>query len=267
MKYLVILLCINWSTCLLAQSKFETMKIVISGFEVHYKNLTKDIDGDTLEYIDRFDTMTFSIFGSALHNWVQSDTLIINVSPPEPYNVKSVFNMDTTRLLHFSIFRGVSHPRGSEEKRVYLADVPLVNTDTSYSITLDSSALAGSGFTYFHKDGYAWGNGDQNAWSRVSTGRFFSGAHASIIYNKSLPADVHDASKKVTLAVYPNPVHDELHVVLPETAATSLSLYDMFGKEVFVTTAVGETRLDVSKVHPGMYVLSAGNQRRKILVQ
>lgn len=77
-----------------------------------------------------------------------------------------------------------------------------------------------------------------------------------------------DESKDETLALYPNPVQNQLHVTLPASMAADapLALYDILGRPVLQQRAAGgHALLDLSALQPGIYILHAGNQNFKIV--
>jgi hypothetical protein len=58
------------------------------------------------------------------------------------------------------------------------------------------------------------------------------------------------------LALFPNPVHDWLSVRLEDGLAASLILFDPVGRVVQTWSTIGSTRLDLSHLPPGPYVMS-----------
>jgi M6 family metalloprotease-like protein len=77
-----------------------------------------------------------------------------------------------------------------------------------------------------------------------------------------------EESEETTLSLYPNPVHDNLHIILPAGNANGedLILYDIIGHPVLHQTAKeNEISLDVSGLPRGIYFLRVDNHTYKVV--
>ena len=71
------------------------------------------------------------------------------------------------------------------------------------------------------------------------------------------------------IRVYPNPVSDVLYIEgLPNTR-TNIVLYDMLGKQVYSNTTNGEVlySLSIGHLSKGLYLLSVGNEKIKLVIE
>jgi len=89
-----------------------------------------------------------------------------------------------------------------------------------------------------------------------------------------------ETGRAPSLRMYPNPVTNELHIVIPPDlpANTVVELFDMNGRRVFSQRIPAETgrapslhgtifTIDMSPFHPGNYILRIGNRAAKIVKQ
>jgi len=62
-----------------------------------------------------------------------------------------------------------------------------------------------------------------------------------------------------TLSVYPNPVSDKLHILIPDEQATEVIVTNMLGQPVLIKNVTGSGNtliLDVANLGKGMYNVS-----------
>jgi len=76
-----------------------------------------------------------------------------------------------------------------------------------------------------------------------------------------------------SLQVFPNPVTDQLHIVIPSEARdlfenTPVEIFDMNGQRVFAAPITGyQTTIDISHLPNGMYIVRIGNNTVRIIKQ
>ncbi|MDH5442259.1 MAG: T9SS type A sorting domain-containing protein [Candidatus Nomurabacteria bacterium] len=66
--------------------------------------------------------------------------------------------------------------------------------------------------------------------------------------------------QKINISVYPNPVSDQLNIVLPGNADAIISITSLAGQVIYFSRlSTIKTSIDVSSLKPGMYIVSFQN--------
>lgn len=92
-------------------------------------------------------------------------------------------------------------------------------------------------------------------------------------YNSTAPyyikTDIKPTEQDKKLVIYPNPVHDKLHIILT-SPIESIRLYDLTGKCLLikaVSTNENIVELNVSGISSGIYILTVGCHQQKIIIK
>lgn len=86
---------------------------------------------------------------------------------------------------------------------------------------------------------------------------FAQDADSLALAKQDSPANLKNSNEIRDFRIYPNPVVDgKLYINTFYNTEKSIQIFDILGKQVFATTL--KTReLDLSKLHPGVYILKA----------
>lgn len=189
------------------------------------------------------------------------DTLRLKFGVSHTWWIK--FNADTTK----AVFVSFNYQTGAEDYEGFsFVDAPLTITETGYEILLDSADLVASKFHYGTQS-IGHRSGGTTITSRISsTGKFSSASTFKLSIKKKLPAAV-GSIEEIALLIYPNPAHHLLTVSLPDVVERPVTIYDLLGRAVLTGLMRGSEELDVSQLRPGVYMLSAGGEMRKIIIE
>jgi hypothetical protein len=88
----------------------------------------------------------------------------------------------------------------------------------------------------------------------------------NMVGNKQLP-------EQTEIIIYPNPVENDLHIVIEAFERSAATLYSIAGKEIklYKTLTPGVNKVELNGIQKGIYILSITNQhysyKEKIIIQ
>lgn len=170
--------------------------------------------------------------------------------------IGAVENIDPVSSIDIGEFGVVIH-----EVTINLPDFDFVaqpNMDTTFWVSILAANATGDDFCYWETstatlEGNPVAFNDNGAgWEQYDNG---SGPPWDGVYEYIGNCLLNSGDQMISkFMVYPNPVTDQLHLVIPNSEEiTSMALFDISGKQMDVTNTVNS--LDVSKLPNGFYIL------------
>jgi hypothetical protein len=177
-----------------------------------------------------------------------------------------------------------------------ITDVGAVTSDGVSIISWDSSGIArwqmtGTSTTFATPYSLVVTGVDECYFANSSVGEFTidqvstnlgGNNYAFILGSISASTGINEADGNGELMVYPNPADQSLNVISYKTAlprgvavglhetANQFSIYSVFGekvKDIAISSALNNYQIDVSKLSSGIYFLTSGDIKKKIVVQ
>lgn len=106
-----------------------------------------------------------------------------------------------------------------------------------------------------------------NLFVNTNGGDMFSASLTTLYFAKSETSIEDITEQKTTHKLYPNPVHDYLHII-SEKPIGNVYIYDIHGKLVkYMETTENELSLDLSFLTSGLYLVKTTSQTTKIIKQ
>jgi hypothetical protein len=75
-----------------------------------------------------------------------------------------------------------------------------------------------------------------------------------------------DDREDKTMVIYPNP-GNEFISILTDNSDDLVNIYNVYGEKIYSNRFSGESKIDISKLAPGMYIIYKGKTSKKFIKQ
>lgn len=104
----------------------------------------------------------------------------------------------------------------------------------------------------------------------VAIGAYFNDINGSNsgdtrIFSLSCPTPVYETEPANKIRFYPNPVHGNLNVDLPEGKQSDIRIYNLQGRLMMRKQTSGKSILNLNTLNAGMYLLKVNEMNYKII--